>query len=192
MSTSPRRSPRSSQSHTPQHQTVGRLAEAFVARWLVEQGYEILQERWRCRWGELDLVVRFLSSPATLAFVEVKARTDRNWDANGLLSITAKKREKLWQAAELFLSAHPPLATLPCRFDVALVHYQINPHPAKQNPAKQNPAELFNEEAIEPGNAVQSGEPQWEDCTVQMGQPVAIGPYRLTLQDYILNGFDEC
>jgi putative endonuclease len=136
-------------------------------------------------------VARFLSSPTMLVFVEVKARSDRNWDADGLLSITAKKREKLWQTAELFLAEHPTLATLPCRFDVALVHYQINPsHPSHQ--PKQHQADLFNREAIEPLDAARWGETQSDKDFVQIGQPVAIGSYRLTLQDYLLNGFDEC
>jgi putative endonuclease len=140
----------------------------------VEQGYEILQERWHCRWGELDLVAQSLTSPFTLVFVEVKARTDRNWDAGGLLAITPKKRDKLWRTAEVFLSEHSHLGTLPCRFDVALVHYQVKTVPAGQS----NPAQ-FHGAAIE----------HW-DTPIQIRQPVAIGSYRLTLQDYLLNVFE--
>ena len=32
----------------------GSLAEALVAQWLIEQGWEILEKRWHCRMGELD------------------------------------------------------------------------------------------------------------------------------------------
>lgn len=116
----------------PAKATVGALAENFVAQWLTQQGYTVLERRWHCRWGELDLVVQTPSSSAnqpqsqvTIAFVEVKARSRGNWDADGLLAITPQKQAKLWQTAQLFLATYPHWAEQPCRFDVALVRYQI-------------------------------------------------------------------
>lgn len=107
---------------------MGLLAETFVAQWLSEQGWIIRYRRWRCRWGELDLVVSphliGSHSSVSLVFVEVKARQDGNWDKGGLLAITPQKQAKLWRTAELFLAAHPQFADYPCRFDVALVHCQ--------------------------------------------------------------------
>ncbi|GAB4243405.1 MAG: YraN family protein [Stanieria sp.] len=102
---------------------VGELGEKFVARWLETQGYQLYYHRWRCRWGEIDLI---LSEKTTkiLVFVEVKTRSDKNWDANGLLAINTQKQHKLFLSAELFLAKHPQLINFPCRFDVALVSYQ--------------------------------------------------------------------
>ena len=102
----------------------GTLGEDLVARWLESQGWEILERRWRCRWGELDLIATNKISPM-LAFVEVKTRRRRNWDGDGLLSITESKQEKMSLAAEVFLSDRPHLADYPCRFDVALVRYRV-------------------------------------------------------------------
>jgi len=159
-------------------QTVGLLAEDLVAHWLIGQGWEILQRRWHCRWGELDLVAKGAIAPTTrdatpqpvLAFVEVKARSRGNWDANGLLAITPKKQAKLWQAAQLFLAERPDLAELPCRFDVALVSYGRSPLPKRAN--------------LQSANTVIPTTP------IDLGQTVITSGYRFILQQYIQSAFD--
>ncbi|BAU67267.1 hypothetical protein STA3757_46780 [Stanieria sp. NIES-3757] len=102
---------------------VGELGEKFVAQWLETQGYQLYYHRWRCRWGEIDLIF-YEQNINNLVFVEVKTRSHKNWDANGLLAINHQKQHKLFLSAELFLSEHPELINFPCRFDVALVSYQ--------------------------------------------------------------------
>ena len=37
---------------------IGVLGEDLFARWLQSSGWEILHRRWRCPWGELDLVAK--------------------------------------------------------------------------------------------------------------------------------------
>jgi putative endonuclease len=98
---------------------IGQGGEALVAAWLGRQGWAVLHQNWHCRWGELDLIAHHPQQG--LAFVEVKTRSQGNWDADGLLAINAKKQSKLLQTSRLFLARHPQLAELPCRFDVALV-----------------------------------------------------------------------
>jgi putative endonuclease len=110
----------------------GEWGEQLVAQWWQRQGDLILARRWHCRWGELDLVVGHwdaapVPSPTRLAFVEVKTRRGRNWDADGALALTPKKCQKLWTTAQLFLAQHPDWAELPCQFDVALVTYRALP-----------------------------------------------------------------
>ncbi|MEM9805068.1 MAG: YraN family protein [Cyanobacteria bacterium P01_D01_bin.56] len=108
-------------------QDLGLYGEQLVQAWLVQQGWEILYRRWSCRWGELDIVAQGYNaqggklSTQMLTFVEVKTRSQGNWDLDGLLSITRSKQKKLWTTARLFLTRHPSLAYLPCRIDVALV-----------------------------------------------------------------------
>lgn len=104
---------------------VGAYGERLVAQWLQRRGWMLLQQRWHCRWGELDLImgqpIPESSQFALIAFVEVKTRSDRNWDETGKLAITPQKQSKIWKAAQVFLTQHPHLAEQPCRFDVALV-----------------------------------------------------------------------
>ncbi|MBW4473738.1 MAG: YraN family protein [Stenomitos rutilans HA7619-LM2] len=147
----------------------GALGEALVAQWLRDRGWLILQQQWHCRWGELDLVVGQPSlqqptQPITLSFVEVKTRSQGNWDYDGALAITARKRAKLWKTAQLFLAAHPAWAELPCQFDVALVCCRQSNR--KQARSPQDPTTPFD-----PKRAV-----------VEAG-------YHLILQDYIAAAF---
>jgi putative endonuclease len=112
----------------------GHDGETWVANWLLAQGGQLIAQRWRCRSGEIDLVMRLpigcpqAHSPAqpgrdpwTLVFIEVKTRKSGNWDANGLMAIGPRSQGRLVQAATAFLAKHPREAELPCRFDVALV-----------------------------------------------------------------------
>ena len=116
---SPRQSDLQKSSKRLAARQVGEAGEQFVADLLKASGWKILARQWRCYWGELDVVALDRN---WLIFVEVKTRSDRNWDQNGLLSIAPKKQQKLWRAATEFLADHPDLERLPCRFDVALVY----------------------------------------------------------------------
>jgi len=126
---------------------IGVLGEDLVAQWLQSQRWQILHRRWRCRWGELDIVAHHTST-SILAFVEVKTRSSGNWDQGGLLSLTPQKQAKLWRTANFYLTQYPHLNELPCRFDVALVYSQRF---ATQAPQTQKLA-IFESLAIQVGN----------------------------------------
>ena len=98
---------------------VGDRGEMLVTELLKTNGWTILATQWRCRWGEVDVIA---CDRQWLLFIEVKTRSDRNWDSDGSLAITPKKQAKILKTAAIFLSQHPQLETLACRFDVALVH----------------------------------------------------------------------
>ena len=170
----------------PQTPKVGELGEQLVAWWLHTQDWLILHHRWHCRWGEIDLIAQQQEwrngrisppHPLTLAFVEVKTRSQGNWDADGLLAITPQKQAKLWRTAQLFLAERPDLENLPCRFDVALVRCQHISQRSRIDETAVSPSV----EAI--GKAIQVP-------SVQLGQSVIVAGYRLILQDYIQSAFD--
>ena len=103
----------------------GELGEKIVGQWLESQGYVIRNYRWRCRWGEIDIIAEDRTNN-TLVFVEVKTRqySSNNWDEGGLTAVSLAKQKKIYQTAQLFLAQYPELADFYCRFDVALVAYK--------------------------------------------------------------------
>lgn len=93
----------------------GAMAEQLAAEFLQRQGLQLLARNYRCRFGEIDLVMQ---DGATLVFVEVRQR--RRTDFGGAAaSIDVHKQRKLQLAAEHYLA---PLRHLPpCRFDAVLL-----------------------------------------------------------------------
>ncbi len=104
---------------------IGQLGEKIIAQWLTNKGYKILYSRWRCPWGEIDLIAKD-NNRQVLVFIEVKTRGVNNWDNNGVCAINESKQEKLWLTAETFLSENSSFSTFNCRFDIALLIYQKN------------------------------------------------------------------
>ena len=96
--------------------SLGLWGEKQAARYLRKQGFRVLENRFRCREGEIDLVV---SRGPYLCFVEVKLRRGSSF-APARAFVTAEKQRKLRTAAELYLQEHP--GPLQPRFDVAEVY----------------------------------------------------------------------
>ena len=97
--------------------TLGDRGEDLTGDYLLAHGCTLLDRRWRCRYGELDLVAR--DAGGTVCFVEVKLR--RNDDImTARESVTLSKQRKLRAAALLYLQAHP--TQLQPRFDVAEIY----------------------------------------------------------------------
>ena len=82
----------------------GRWAERRVQRLLEQRGWRLLDRNWRCRWGELDLV---LAKPQRLLVVEVKGRASHGPDASGLAALRQAKRRRLQRSCLLWLANHP-------------------------------------------------------------------------------------
>jgi putative endonuclease len=85
---------------------------------LRNNGWGLLSRNWRCRWGELDLV---LAKPGRLLVVEVKGRRRGSRDGSGRGALGAAKRRRLERAWSCWLAAHPEQATLPVEMVAALV-----------------------------------------------------------------------
>jgi putative endonuclease len=93
----------------------GLSAESRAAAFLIAKGYRILARRFRTPYGEIDLVARKRN---LLAFVEVKARAsleDAAW------AVTPRQQQRIINAAQAWLMAHPEHAEFEMRFDAMLV-----------------------------------------------------------------------
>jgi putative endonuclease len=97
-------------------QRLGLEGEDAAARALQAAGLRIMERRFRCRLGEIDLIAR---DRDVLVFVEVKSRRGVGF-GRPAESITAAKRRRMARVAQLFLSRRGML-DVPCRFDVVEV-----------------------------------------------------------------------
>jgi putative endonuclease len=96
--------------------SIGALGELAAERWYVGRGYRVIARNWRCRIGELDLV---LGRGPLLVVCEVKARRGSRF-GGGWAAVDARKRAKIRAVAEVFL-AGSRLDPGSVRFDVASV-----------------------------------------------------------------------
>lgn len=90
-------------------------AESAALAFLRKEGLELLERNYRCRMGEIDLVMK---EDETLVFVEVRQRS--NMDFGGAReSITTGKKERILKAARHYLSRFDFIPE--CRFDAVLL-----------------------------------------------------------------------
>lgn len=94
--------------------SAGQAAEDIAAAWLQRRGLRLLTRNFRCKAGEIDLILR---DGASLVFAEVRYRSSAA-KGGAAASITAKKRQRIVTAARYYLMDKPDQ---PCRFDVVLL-----------------------------------------------------------------------
>jgi putative endonuclease len=90
--------------------------EAQAAAWYEARGYEVVCRNWRCRHGELDLVVR---RGPELVFVEVKTRTSDRFGVPAEAVTPAKQRRLRGLATRYLADTGTRSARL--RFDVVAI-----------------------------------------------------------------------
>jgi putative endonuclease len=88
--------------------------EQLALHWLEMQGLRLVHPNYRCKLGEIDLV---MSDGEVLVFVEVRFR-GVNSQVPACETVDFRKQQKLLRTARHFLLCHAALAAQPCRFDV--------------------------------------------------------------------------
>ena len=96
----------------------GDRGEAVVAVYLKKKKFTILEQQFRTRRGEIDLIA--CSPEGVLCFVEVKTRKDDSF-ASAREYVTPAKQRRLRAAAQAYLVMRGDSESL-CRFDVAEVY----------------------------------------------------------------------
>jgi putative endonuclease len=92
----------------------GQAAEERALAHLESHGLTLVARNFRCRLGEVDLVMLHGQS---LVFVEVRSRKSSRY-ASAAESVDFRKQRKLARAAGLFLLRRPAFRHHPVRFDV--------------------------------------------------------------------------
>lgn len=93
----------------------GAEAERLAAQYLQRHGLTLIESNYRCRSGEIDLIMR---DGATLVFVEVRLRK-RDDFGGAAASIDGRKQYRLVLTAQHYLGSLA--GTPPCRFDAVLL-----------------------------------------------------------------------
>ena len=101
---------------TDPRRALGAAGEARAAAWYRARGYEVLARNWRCREGELDLVVR---RGGVLAVVEVKTRTSDRFGTPAA-AVTPAKQRRLRGLALRYV-AETGVRSRSIRFDVVAI-----------------------------------------------------------------------
>jgi putative endonuclease len=94
---------------------LGNSGEEVVARFLEKQNVQILEQNFRTKLGEIDIIAQ---KGSTLAFVEVKTRRTEYFDTSYV--ITKSKKSRLSKAARQYMLENN-ITQKHCRFDVAIV-----------------------------------------------------------------------
>ena len=95
------------------HLAFGLSGEECAANWLAKEGYTILERRFRCQMGEIDIIAR---QGRVIVFVEVKARRSAGFGSPAE-AVTWGKQRKLLRTAQLWL-LQKGLTDTACRMDV--------------------------------------------------------------------------
>jgi putative endonuclease len=94
------------------HLLQGEHGEQRAFDYLIEQGLVEVARNYRCRYGELDLIMR---DQHCLVIVEVRYRRS-NIYGSALESITPRKQSRIIAATHCYLASNPQ--STPVRFDV--------------------------------------------------------------------------
>ncbi|MEK7286141.1 MAG: YraN family protein [Nitrospirota bacterium] len=91
----------------------GQEGESIAVSFLVQNGYKIVEQNFKCALGEIDLIAW---EGETLVFIEVKARSSALFGGPEA-AVGFRKQEKINRVALMYLQQKKRTET-PCRFDV--------------------------------------------------------------------------
>jgi putative endonuclease len=102
--------------------SIGHSWENFAARQVAAAGLSILDRRYTCRLGEIDLIA---VDGKTLVFIEVRYRSHTGF-GDAAASVTRHKQQRIINAARHFLMRNPDYCERPIRMDVIALEASRN------------------------------------------------------------------
>ncbi len=114
----------------------GAWGESLAADYLAKKRYKLVAANYRCRFGEIDLIVQ---NRTHLVFVEVKLRKNANF-AKARDYVDRNKQDRIRITASLYLSQNP--TKLQPRFDVIEIY-------APEGVATSHPEIIHMEDAFQ-------------------------------------------
>jgi putative endonuclease len=100
-----------------QRKEAGLEAEDAALRYLVGQGLKLVSRNYRCRTGEIDLI---MVDRTALVLVEVRYRSSARF-GGAAASVTKHKQKRIINAARFLLVTRRELRRFPVRFDVIAI-----------------------------------------------------------------------
>ncbi len=91
-----------------QKRVTGNIGEDKAADFLRSCGYKIIKRNYTCPAGEIDIIAE---NEATLAFIEVKTRTEARIskkEVRPAAAVTPEKQRKIISCAKYFIGKRPP------------------------------------------------------------------------------------
>ena len=95
---------------------IGKLGEEKARKYLIQNGYKILESNYFCRFGEIDIIAM---DENCLVFVEVKTRTNNRY-GNPENAVNYWKRKHMELTARNYID-HKRMGNFIARFDVVEV-----------------------------------------------------------------------
>ncbi len=96
---------------------IGAIGEKIAQEYLVNEGYEIVEKNFYCRFGEVDIVAK---NGEEIIFVEVKTRKQIKY-GQGAESVNYYKKNHIYKVAEFYTYIYQIYET-PISFDVIEVY----------------------------------------------------------------------
>lgn len=96
---------------------IGQAGEKVAVAFLKKHGYRIIQQNFRCKFGEIDIIAYHRK---TFCFIEVKARTTK---AFGLpeQAVTKRKQKQIIRVTQYYLKRNKITDRICCRFDIVAI-----------------------------------------------------------------------
>jgi len=96
---------------------LGSRYEKWAASYLMHKGYQIIENNFRCRFGEIDIIAK---DKTTLVFVEVKYRKNDNY-GTALEAVSLKKQKNIRKVSEYYIISNKLSMELDIRYDIVAI-----------------------------------------------------------------------